>query len=60
MKDPMNVGAVNLRNVDRKKSERKNTRSKSKVESVSYRINHLSILVNFGGSECSCRIIRQK
>ena len=40
MKGPMNLEVVHLINVDRKKSEEKNTSSKSSVESYPYRINH--------------------
>ena len=40
MKDPMNLEAVNSRNVDRKKLRKKNASSKSSVGSDPYRIYH--------------------
>ena len=59
MEAPINLEAVNLRNVDREKVKEKTPT----VNQMLSRIHTESVTeanFNFGGSECCCRIIRQK
>ena len=55
MKDPINLEAVNLRNVDREKEIKKPS-----VKLDPYKINHCNKFLYFGGSEFCCSVVMAK